>query len=116
MELFGAGLLIGAGHLAVVYVLIHVMRLPYGRFLAAQFVATLVLGAIANAMAPTWKKSMMAALDAEKRQGRLGTDILLMFGAVIVSALISAGMIYSAYGVGGVLGSVGAALLANALV
>jgi hypothetical protein len=116
MELFGAGILIGAGHLAVVYVLIFLLRLPYGRFLVAQFVATLLIGAIANAVVPGWKKNMSAALQTEKRQGSLGKDILLMFSAVIVSAIINAGMIYSAYGAGGVIGSAGAALLANWLI
>ncbi len=116
MELVWAGLVIGVAHIALLHVLINIMRLPYSQFLVAQFVATLVIGAIGNAVAPAWKSRVGAALNKEERAGRIGEDILGMFAIVIIAALISAGMIYRAYGIGGMLGSAGAALLANALV
>jgi hypothetical protein len=116
MELVWAGLIIGVSHLLILYVLLFTMRLPYNQFLVAQFVTTLVVGAVLNALAPTWKQRAAAALQVESKNGELGRDILGMFGVVIVSGLISAGMIYRVYGVGGVLGSTVAAMIANWLV
>jgi hypothetical protein len=116
MELIWAGLIIGVSHIAVLYVLLFLMRLPYSQFLVAQFATTLVVGAVLNALAPSWKKRAGAALQTESKNGELGRDILGMFGIVIASGLISAGMIYRVYGVGGVLGSTVAAMIANWLV
>ena len=116
MELVWAGLLLGIVHVATLHVLINVLRLPYNQFLVAQFVATLVTGAVANVIAPTWKARVGAALSAEERAGRIGEDILAMLAIVIVAGLISAGMIYRAYGIGGTLGAFVAASVANWIV
>ena len=116
MELVWAGLVIGLSHLAIIHVLINVLRLPYSQFLVAQFVTTLVTGAVANAIAPAWKSRVGAALSQEERAHTIGQDILGMLAIVIVSGLISAGMIYRAYGIGGAIGSFAAATVAGWLV
>lgn len=116
MELLWAGLFIGLTHLAIIHVLINVLRLPYSQFLVAQFVTTLVSGAVANAIAPAWKARVSAALSAEERAHTIGEDILAMLAVVIITGLISAGMIYRKYGVGGTIGSFAAATVANWLV
>lgn len=100
----------------LLHLLINVLRLPYSQFLVAQFVATLVIGAVGNAIAPAWKARVSAALNKEERDGGLGEDILGMFAIVIVAALISAGMIYRAYGIGGTLGAFVASSVAGWLV
>lgn len=116
MELLWAGLVLGLSHMAIIHVLINVLRLPYSQFLVAQFVTTLVSGAVANAIAPAWKARVGAALSAEERAHTIGEDILAMLAVVIVSGLISAGMVYRAYGIGGAIGSFAAATVASWLV
>lgn len=116
MELVWAGLVLGIVHVATLHVLINVMRLPYGQFLVAQFVVTLLSGALANAIAPAWKSRVSAALSAEERAHTIGEDILAMFAIVIIAALVSAGMIYRAYGIGGTLGAFVASTVAGWLV
>lgn len=116
MELVWAGLVIGVAHVALLHVLINVLRLPYSRFLAAQFVVTLVSAAVANAIAPAWKARVANSLRTEERTGGIGEDILAMLAIVIVAGLISAGMIYRAYGFGGTLGAFAAATVANWIV
>lgn len=116
MELIWAGLVLGISHVAIIHVLINVLRLPYSQFLVAQFVTTLVSGAVANAVAPAWKARIGAALSKEERAHTIGEDILGMLAIVIVSGLISAGMVYRAYGIGGAIGSFAAATVASWLV
>ena len=116
MELVWAGLLLGIVHVATLHVLINVLRLPYNQFLVAQFATTLLVGALGNAVAPAWKSRVSAALSKEERAHTIGADILGMFAMVIVAALISAGMIYRAYGIGGTLGAFVASTVAGWLV
>jgi hypothetical protein len=116
MELIWAGLVIGISHLAIIHVLINVLHLPYSQFLVAQVVTTLVSSAVANAIAPAWKTRVGAALSKEERAHTIGEDIIGMLAIVIVSGLISTGMIYRAYGLGGTVGAFAAATVAGWLV
>ena len=115
-DLFLAGLLLGGSHLAVAYGAAEVWKLDYKMYLAVTVGVGLATALVLKVLAVGWKGRIAAVIEEEMRAGELPIDVLLFFGALIVSGLLSSVIVYRRYGITGWLGAVGANWLASVVV
>jgi hypothetical protein len=115
-ELFLVGLILGGSHLAVSYGAAEVWKLDYKTYLTVSVGVGLAMAFLLKIMATGWKDSIAAVLKEEYREGELPLDVLMFFGTLIVSGILSAVIVSRRYGLAGWAGAVGANWLASWLI
>lgn len=115
-DLFLVGLLLGGSHLAVAYGAAEVWKLDYKTYLAVTVGVGLAMAFVLKMVAAGWKNSISAVMKEEYREGELPLDVLLFFGTLIVSGILSAVIVSRRYGLAGWAGAVGVNWLASWLV
>jgi hypothetical protein len=115
-DLFLAGILLSAAHLAVAYVTIEVLRLEYKMYLAASVTIGLIMAWLLKAMMFVWKEKVTAVIAEENREHVLLPDVLLFFGALVVGGLASSLIVYRRFGAAGWAGGLAANWMASWLV
>ena len=115
-DLFLAGILLSAAHLAVAYVTIEVLRLEYKMYLAASVTIGLIMAWILKAMMFVWKEKVVAVVAAENREHVLLPDVLLFLAAMFAGGIASSFIVYRRFGAAGWAGGLAANWMASWLV
>jgi hypothetical protein len=107
LELTIAALILSIPHLAVIYYGIHIMKLTYAQIFALNTAISVASAIAVKVFEPEWKAKMK---QIYKKEGgpEFGIDALLMVAVFIVSAILSAVLMYRAYGLGAWAGLFGA--------
>lgn len=103
-------------HLAVIYWGVNIAHLEYKTMMAVNGAVALVTAVILRVTSPEWKPRLMSTLKSESAKNEAVMDVLGMFGAFAVSALISNVMLSRQYGVAGWLGLIGTNTLVSWIV